>query len=1012
MAARGELEEALATLEPCFAANRPAVAAPDLAILRLEAAQIATESGEPDRARKHLTAAEEIAGGSAFRTEPILAGRLRRELAAVREKLGDLLPAERLLTSALPPLTSGDPKAAADAMNERGTVRLELLHLSEAIMDFEGSLVLLRRGSRTPGIEPSGPAAATILTNLAIAYAEENDAEHAHAAATRARVAAGTDPGLLSAADLAEAQALLRDLRIIDAEALLEHVAGQAVLGDPLRGHALLSLAMSRFDRGRMSEAATAATDAIDAYHAAHEERNPAFARAQHALGTALTALGSDVRAAAAFESASSVWRTTFGLQSVPYQMTQIELSWLDLRSDDVTAADRRTRKILDAIAQVPPPDKRPEGLATILLGLIAEKRDNSQDAILLFRRGQRLIERARGPLSPDLGFSLVRLGRLLTRLGRYTDAAPPLDRAIAIYDHVGGAGTVRLSEAVTARAELRARAGDQHGAIDDAKYAAMLLRNRVGSAEMDRDMGTDDLRRSVRELFFAQARVMLDVAPDDAAALEQAFAACQEALTTRAGEALRQTADRLAMRGDDLVTLLKNRDEALDAVQEANMLVLASSTRPGTIPGRNAPDAQEKHNRALEHLGAVNAAIDARYPKYAEFLQPAPAKLADVQGSLEPDEAMLAPGVSDDGLLLWVISRGGWRALSVPIKAAEIAKLVTRIRAGVDLDSVNGEPDKLPPFDEAAARELYKVILSPARGTGLLEGIYHLILVPDASLQSLSPHLLIDENDRWLVETYAVTIAPSVSAAVAAHSGASARSQAQLAFLGVGDILPAGPPSAASDRVTRRGPSSILSQQIKGLGRLKETAVELKTIAATYGESESSLLLREKATLRQFMDVEPKRFRIIGFSTHALMAGDFRGLSEPSIALTPDGRNTPTDGLLTASEIALLDLDADLVMLSGCNTAAPDAGPNAEGLSGLARAFLRAGARSLLVSHWSVASDATVMVVTKFAAAERAGAGGRWADALQAAMLAMINGPDKTFSHPVYWAPFVVVGR
>ena len=1012
MAGRGELEEALATLEPCLAADRSAVAVPDLAILRLEAAHIATESGEPDRARKHLSAAEEIAGGSAFRSEPMLAARLRRELAAVREKLGDLRPAERLLTLALPPLTSGDPRAAAEAMNERGTVRLELLHITEAIADFEGSLVLLRRGSRNPAVEPSGPAAVPILTNLAIAYAEENDAERAHAAAARARVAAGTDPGLLGAADLADAQALLRDLRIAEAEAVLEHVADQAAAGDPLRGHALLSLAMSRFDRGRMSEAATAATDAIDAYHAAHEERNPAFARAQHTLGTALTALGNDVRAAAAFESASKVWSTTFGAQSVPYQMTQIELSWLDLRRDDTAEADRRARGIVDALAKVPPPDKRPEGLANVLLGLVAEKRDNTQDAVLRFRRGQGLIELARGPLSPDLGFSLVRLGRLLTRSGRYAEAAPPLDRAIEIYNHVGGAGTVRLSEAVTARAELRARAGDRHGAIDDAKFATLLLRNRVGDTELNRDMGTDGLRRSVRDLFFAQARVLLAVAPDDVAALEQAFAACQEALSTRAGEALRQTADRLAVRSDDLATLLKNRDEALDAVQEANMLVLAASTRPGTNPARNAPDAQDRREKAYEHLRAMNAAIDVRYPEYAEFLRPVPVTLADVQDSLEPDEALLAPGVSDDGLLFWVISRGGRRALSVPVKAAEIARLVTRVRAGVDLDSVYGEPDKLPPFDVAAAQELYKLILSPARSTGLLDGIHHLILVPDASLQSLSPHLLIDENDQWLVETYAVTIAPSVSAAVAARSGASTRSQAQLAFLGVGDTLPAGSAQAASGRLARRGPSSVLWQQIPRLGRLKETAVELNTIAATYGESKSSLLLREKATLRQFMDMGPKRFRIIGFSTHALMAGDLRGLSEPSIVLTPDGLNTPTDGLLTMSEIALLDLDADLVILSGCNTAAPDGGPNSEGLSGLARAFLRAGARSLLVSHWSVASNATVVVVTKFAAAESAGAGRRWADALRDAMLAMINGPDKSFSHPVYWAPFVVVGR
>jgi CHAT domain-containing protein len=137
-------------------------------------------------------------------------------------------------------------------------------------------------------------------------------------------------------------------------------------------------------------------------------------------------------------------------------------------------------------------------------------------------------------------------------------------------------------------------------------------------------------------------------------------------------------------------------------------------------------------------------------------------------------------------------------------------------------------------------------------------------------------------------------------------------------------------------------------------------------------------------------------------------MAGDLPGLPEPSIVLTPDGQDKPP--LLMMSEVAELELDADLVILSGCNTAASDVGSYNEGLSGLGRAFLHAGARALLVSHWSVDSRATVAVMTRFAAADRRREGSRrWADALRDAMLAMIK--VETLNYPVFWAPFVVVG-
>jgi CHAT domain-containing protein len=111
------------------------------------------------------------------------------------------------------------------------------------------------------------------------------------------------------------------------------------------------------------------------------------------------------------------------------------------------------------------------------------------------------------------------------------------------------------------------------------------------------------------------------------------------------------------------------------------------------------------------------------------------------------------------------------------------------------------------------------------------------------------------------------------------------------------------------------------------------------------------------------------------------------------------------------------LKLDADWVILSACNTAAPDGSEGAEGLSGLAKAFFYAGARAVLVSHWPVNSRATVRLITgTIEALAREPAIGR-AEALRRATLAMIDTAAGTpgseyFSHPMFWAPFVIVGE
>jgi CHAT domain-containing protein len=199
----------------------------------------------------------------------------------------------------------------------------------------------------------------------------------------------------------------------------------------------------------------------------------------------------------------------------------------------------------------------------------------------------------------------------------------------------------------------------------------------------------------------------------------------------------------------------------------------------------------------------------------------------------------------------------------------------------------------------------------------------------------------------------------------------------------------------------------------LRGLPRLPETADELKVVAAKLGAPMSDIHLQRDASEATVKRARLDDFSVLYFATHGLVASDVKGLGEPALALSmPKQPSELDDGLLTASEVAQLKLNADWVVLSACNTAAGDK-PGAEALSGLARAFFYAGARALLVSHWAVESKAaTTLTTSTFDILKSDPKLGR-AEALRRAMPAYMNDTsDPLSAYPALWAPFVVVGE
>jgi TPR repeat protein/CHAT domain-containing protein len=369
-------------------------------------------------------------------------------------------------------------------------------------------------------------------------------------------------------------------------------------------------------------------------------------------------------------------------------------------------------------------------------------------------------------------------------------------------------------------------------------------------------------------------------------------------------------------------------------------------------------------------------------------------------------------------------------------------------------LDHERGKP---LPFDLTRAYELYKALFGQAEG--LIEG-KHLFIVASGPLAQLPFQALVTDPPKagiptsfsgyrdvaWLIRKHAVTVLPAVSS-LAALRGSAKHSRATEAFVGFGNPLLEGDPSRYPDDAVRaklarekkcnptlrervaslldlHGGAELVARGANGLAAvadirrqmpLPETADELCDVAHNLGVNPATHLYigaeATEAEVRKLSDDGTlAKYRIIHFATHGVLAGQLSSMTEPGLILTPPNTSDETDdGYLSASEIAALKLDADWVILSACNTAAGD-GSDAEALSGLARAFFYAGARSLLVSHWAVASDTTVKLITKTVALLNIKLGR--AEALRRSMLSLIRTGSEYEAHPAFWAPFVLVGE
>ncbi|MFZ9812402.1 MAG: CHAT domain-containing protein, partial [Burkholderiaceae bacterium] len=245
----------------------------------------------------------------------------------------------------------------------------------------------------------------------------------------------------------------------------------------------------------------------------------------------------------------------------------------------------------------------------------------------------------------------------------------------------------------------------------------------------------------------------------------------------------------------------------------------------------------------------------------------------------------------------------------------------------------------------------------------------------------------------------------------VAASAAASQVPQPMAAPSAAGRALPEGLSAlATSCRSAGPAPADLL----RALAPLPDTADELRAVGKIFSTAgrNAQVFLGQEATESRLRSESLQDYRVLYFATHGLLPGELKCQAEPGLVLTPPKQAAASraeDGLLEASEIASLRLNADLVVLSACNTAGSAGRFGGDALSGLAESFFYAGARGMVVSHWQVPSAATASLMTglfqTLGPDLKAGA----AVSLQTAQQALIARPET--AHPFFWGAFVLVG-
>ncbi len=645
---------------------------------------------------------------------------------------------------------------------------------------------------------------------------------------------------------------------------------------------------------------------------------------------------------------------------------------------------------------------------------------ENERDAAVALRRLDRLAEseqaaqlasrvaQANDLDAPDMQARLLRT-RAFVAEARGLNASALTDLVSSSKDFgVAFPDSPAYGQTTLLVAARQAASGDERVALATCRTAIAALRSAK--------LGIDPA------LLLPCLRLLNATATDTTAEAvhEEMFEAAELAQGSVTSQQIAEASARLSENARDpkVAALIKERADL--KAHLSDLLTQQQEEQPDAAPGLAREGSPSKPGSGLDgeiartqlELAEKNSALQAASPNFGSLVQEV-VTTHDLMAALRPGEVFCSIMLAPDAGWSFMVGGGKVSVAQIAGGSARVAGLVQRVRASLDTETMPP-----PPFDIAAAQDLYTLLLGGFAPQ--LQAASAITVAPTGPLLSLPFGLLLTgpatqdtlATAPWLVRHLVVAHVPAPANLVSLRK-LSTTARAETPWFGFGEFRPvthaqavaAFPPASCGDS----------ADLLAALPPLPGAQVELETVRKLTHADVSDQLLGPAFTAQAVLRAPLKRARILHFATHALLSTDLKCQTEPALVTSaPAGAASAEQALLTASQVTQLDLDAETVILSACNTGGPAGDGAGESLSGLARSFFYAGARSMLVTHWAVNDQVTAYLVALAVAEAQHDPGLGIAGGLAAAqrkMLADATGALAAEAHPFYWAPLAVIG-
>ena len=657
---------------------------------------------------------------------------------------------------------------------------------------------------------------------------------------------------------------------------------------------------------------------------------------------------------------------------------------------------------------------------------------------------------RVLGEYHPDTHDSLIDYAVLLSSQGRLSEAEPLLEEALNKRPRALGARHPRTLDALDLYALTLLRSGQAAKALLSSRKLVTAGRERARRLSGGSTRGESQIARELTEVR-TRERLHVDILlansdmhiPGAGSLGLEAFHTLQSASSGSTSYAVAEAAASRFAKALGFERTVKERQTLTSLWKSLEKALIGSFQIAGDSEGKRYREElgrkMEETSKRIEQLDAI---LSAEVPRYFSIRSPDPVEISELRAILKPDEAVLILVPSKNGTHSMAVSSDQieWRrADNLPLE--DLNSLIPDFRLGLEVTDETG----LKLFDLGTAHRLYHELIAPVEDA--LEGKSRVYVVADGPLSRVPLGVLVtsppagddfSDDDAtlratpWLSDRYALVQLPSVQSLVYVRKfgveGRSLDQKGRSNFSGFGAPVLDGKARSRGARSPTIGPQDAATlvsnldkaldkplmdpQALRRLAALPGTRTELEQVSEALGASKSALYLADRMTEPAIRSADLSGTRILHLATHGFTSEESGKRAEPGLVFTPPKEaQNDNDGYLAASEVVALDLtSAEWVILSACNTASPSGSLGEAGLSGLAQAFLYAGAETLLVSHWPVFDHIAPILTVE--ALKRSKQGQPRAEALQSAMRDARMDPKLNAAHPAVWAPFSLVGE